>query len=783
MLARLGGWSFRHPRKIVGIWVAVVVVVFGSASVIGSAFDASFEVPASASRRGIDALDDHFGGFRSGTSGSIVFRSDAGIDDPAVQAVMEELFAEVGKFEGVTVSSPYGGRGSASQVSEDRRVAFAAVSLATDLDFSETALIGADIVELLPEVPGLEIEIGGQVLAEFEPPESELIGLALAVVVLIVAFGSVVAMGLPIAVAVTGVGVGAALIILISNVIAMPDFATTIGALIGIGVGIDYALLIVTRYREGLAVGRSPEESTVTAMDTAGRSVVFAGLAVIISLLGMLIMQLPFVTGMAVGAAVTVAITMLAAVTLLPAMLGFAGASIEVTRWRGLIAAGFFAIALLGVGLGVPLLLVGIPLAVLVFIAGMFVAPLRRLVPRRPQPPLEQTIAYRWSRLVQAHPWIALIAGTTLLLVMALPVLSLRMGFSDESNYGEETTTRQAYELLVEGFGPGFNGPLVVTVEVGQPSDAAALGPLLAALASTPGVASVGDPLPNNFADPANSAAYLVQVVPTTAPQDEATTALVEMLREDVVPLAIERTTLEVNITGPVAVNIDFSTYLSDRIPVFFAAVLALSFLLLMAVFRSVLVPIKAVLMNLLSIGAAYGAIVAVFQWGWFGNVFGIEGAPIEPFIPMMMFAIVFGLSMDYEVFLLSRIKERFDRTQDAGGSVADGLASTARLITAAAVIMVVVFGSFVLENERIIQLFGFGLATAVFLDATIVRLLLVPAAMELLGTGNWWLPGWLDRLLPTITIEGHEPTEAAAAGDYPRGSAQRCLRERSNLA
>jgi RND superfamily putative drug exporter len=765
MLARLGGWSFRHPRKIVGVWVAVVVVVFGSVAAIGPAFDASFEVPASEGRRGFDALDTHFGGFGSGTSGSIVFRSHAGIDDPTVQAAMEELFAAVNEFEGVIVTSPYGGRGAASQVSVDRKVAFAAVNLAADLDFIETALIGADIAELAPEVPGLQIEIGGQVLAEFEPPESELIGLALAVVVLIVSFGSVVAMGLPIAVAVTGVGVGAALIILISNLIAMPDFATTIGALIGIGVGIDYALLIVTRYREGLAAGRSPECSTVIAMDTAGRSVAFAGLAVIISLLGMLIMELSFITGMAVGAAVTVAVTMLASVSLLPALLGFAGESIEVTRWRGLIAAGFVAIAMLGVGLGIPILLAGVPIAVLVFFAGMFFGPLKRLVPRRPQPPLEQTLAYRWSRLVQAHPWIALLASTTLLLMLALPVLSLRLGFSDESNYSEETTTRRAYELLVEGFGPGFNGPLLLTAEVGQPSDGDTLGPLLSALAATPGVASVGAPFPSNLEDPENSPAYLIQVIPTTAPQDEATTDLVERLRSEVVPAAVAGSTLEVNVTGVVAVNIDFSTYLADRILVFFGAVLALSFLLLMAVFRSVLVPLKAVIMNLLSIGGAYGTIVAVFQWGWFGSVLGIEGAPIEPFIPMMMFAIVFGLSMDYEVFLLSRIKERFDRTQDAGRSVADGLASTARVITAAAAIMVVVFGSFVLEDDRIIQLFGFGLAMAVLLDATIVRLLLVPAAMELLGDKNWWLPGWLDRVLPTISIEGDAP-ELEAAGD-----------------
>jgi RND superfamily putative drug exporter len=349
---------------------------------------------------------------------------------------------------------------------------------------------------------------------------------------------------------------------------------------------------------------------------------------------------------------------------------------------------------------------------------------------------------------------------------MALPVLSLRLGFSDESNSPEGTTTRRAYDLLVEGFGPGFNGPLIVTAEVGNAADRTALQPLVDALGSAPGVASVTGPVPSDPDDPSSSAAYLIQVVPTTSPQDEATATLVEDLRDDVVPAAVAGTTLAVNVTGTVAANIDFTQYLGQRILVFFGAVLALSFLLLMTVFRSILVPIKAVIMNLLSIAAAYGLIVAVFQWGWLGALFGIEEAPIEPFIPMMMFAIVFGLSMDYEVFLLSRVKEEFDRTDDAFGSVADGLASTARVITAAAAIMVVVFGSFVFEDDRIIKLFGLGLAVAVLLDATIVRMLLVPATMELLGTRNWWLPGWLQQALPRLSLEGQHVPRPVEVGD-----------------
>ena len=348
---------------------------------------------------------------------------------------------------------------------------------------------------------------------------------------------------------------------------------------------------------------------------------------------------------------------------------------------------------------------------------------------------------------------------------MALPVLSLRLGFSDESNYSEETTTRRAYDLLVAGFGPGFNGPLIVTAEVGDAADRAALDPLVAALSSAPGVASVTGPLPSDQSDPSSSAAYLIQVVPASAPQDEETSTLVMDLRDDVVPAAVAGTALDVNITGIVASNIDFTDYLAQRIVIFFGAVLALSFVLLMVVFRSTLVPIKAVIMNLLSIAAAYGFIVAVFQWGWFGGVFGIEEGPIEPFIPIMMFAIVFGLSMDYEIFLLSRVKEEFDRTGDAVGSVADGLASTARVITAAAAIMVVIFGSFVFEDDRIASMFGLGLAVAILLDATIVRMLLVPATMSLLGERNWWLPGWLQRTLPRISIGDvplPEPLEVA---------------------
>jgi RND superfamily putative drug exporter len=517
-----------------------------------------------------------------------------------------------------------------------------------------------------------------------------------------------------------------------------------------------------------LHAGLSPEEATGVAIDTAGRAVIFAGITVVISLMGMLLIGLSFISGMGIGAAITVAVTMLASVTLLPAFLGFARERVEVTPWYALVAAALVSVGLLGAGLGYPVMLAGFPVAVVLFIVGRWIPRLNSFVPRRAPTPVQETLAYRWSRLIQTRPLLWLGVGTALLLVLAAPVLTLRLGFSDEGNYPEETTTRQAYDLLAEGFGPGFNGPLVLTAEVGEAADHEVVPALVAAIAETDGVASVAPAFPSDGTNPDAPAAYLVQVFPTTSPQDAATSELVRTLRDEVIPGAIAGSSLEVNVTGLVASNIDFTRYLEGRIVVFFGAVLALSFLLLMAVFRSVLVPVKAVLMNVLSIASAYGIVIAIFQWGWLGSLFGTEAAPIEPFIPMMMFAIVFGLSMDYEVFLLSRVREEYDRTGDAKGSVADGLASTARVITAAAAIMVVVFGSFMFEPDRIITLFGMGLALAVLLDATVVRMLLVPATMELLGERNWWMPSWLDRAVPSIHVERRrvaEPVQADAAG------------------
>ena len=769
MYSSLARFCYRHPWRVLVTWLLVVVIAAGAARGLGAAYGGAPNTRDSESSRGADILDEHFGRIGAVISGRIVFRAAQGVDDPAVRSAMSELFDEVGAIEGITVGSPYDGDGArriAVRGPEAGLIAYADIDTGADIAANEAADIGVEIDHLieaggLRSMDGMQVEVGGAWLAERELPESEAIGLAFAVFVLILAVGSVVAMGLTVAAALAGVAIGAAGIVMLSNVVTVPEFAPTLGLMIGIGVGIDYALFIITRYREWTGRGLPPEEAAAAALDSAGRSVIFAGATVVVSLLGLLLMGLPFVAGLGMAAALTVAVVMAASVTLLPAAIGLIGDRVSTTRVRGVLATALLGVALLGVGTGVRPLLVGAPAAIAVLIAGSFDGarnPLRRELPRRKDKPLRDTGWYRLSRVVQSRPWLFAIGGTVVLLALAAPVLGLRLGFSDEGNFAEETTTRKAYDLLAEGFGPGANGPLIVVAEASDPGEIERLKDLSAALNRTEGVAFASQPIANPTVD-----AFFIRVQPSTGPQDEATEDLVHRIRDDVIPQALEGTDTDVLVAGAVAFNIDFTDYLAGRIPIFFAAVLGASFLLLMAIFRSLVVPLKAVIMNMLSIGAAYGVIVAVFQWGWFGGIFGIEPAPIEPFIPMMLFAILFGLSMDYEVFLLSRMKEEYERTGDAANSVADGLALTARVITAAAAIMVVVFGSFVLEDSRVIRLFGLGLATAIAIDATLVRMVIVPSTMELLGARNWWLPRWLDRILPNLRVEGELASRSAS--------------------
>ena len=469
MFGRFGSWCYRRRGRVVITWLLVLVIGGAVSGAVGSNFKSDFDLPDVESRAGFDILERDFGGRGAGTSGTIVLQSDDGFSE-AEQADINAFLDKVGTLEDTRVESPFVAGGE-RQVSSDGTIAYANVEVAGELDQEAAMEFGSSVRDLQPGIDGVRVEYGGNMFNEFEPPSSELLGLAFAIVILIVAFGSVLAMGLPIGVALGGIGVGSILLGLLSNLTSMPDFATTLGVMIGLGVGIDYALFIVTRYREQLRVGHTVEESIAIAIDTSGRAVTFAGLTVVISLLGMLLMGVSFVQGLGIGAATVVAVTMVASLTLLPALLGFAGTRVEVTRWRGLIAAGLVAVALVGLGLKVQPLLVGFPLAVVVMLLGLAWAPLKREVPRRDPKPLRETTAYRWSRVVQAHPWSMALVGTAVLLLLAVPVLGMRLGFSDDGNAPADRTTRQAYDLLADGFGPGFNGPLTLVAELPDGAD------------------------------------------------------------------------------------------------------------------------------------------------------------------------------------------------------------------------------------------------------------------------------------------------------------------------
>jgi len=702
-------FCYRRRRYVLGAWIVLLATLIFSSQAFAGEFTTEFKLPGSESQNAIDLLEESGVAERTGIQGQVVFQADQGVDDPEVRRSVESLLSKIdSEIDGVEVVSPYA-PGNEHQIADNGRIAYA------ELNFSDREyaayLDAADVIEPMgeaAEIEGLRIEFGGDMFAAEPQFSSEFIGIAAAIVILLIAFGSIIAMGLPIATALFGIGAGTAIVTLMTRVLDMPEFTLQLAAMIGIGVGIDYALLIVSRYRESLAEGLEPEGAVIRSLNTSGRAVVFAGITVVIALLGMFLMELDFVRGLSIAAIMAVLMTMLAAITLLPALLGFAGRAID-----------------------------------------------RFGLPHRQENPgeIHRTIWWRWSRVIQAHPWPAFILSAGLLILLTIPLLSLRLGFGDAGNRPDTDTSKQAYDLLSEGFGPGFNGSILVIArpDDGSDPDQGELNELADSLAATEGVDSVTEP--QMLGD---TSIALINVFPTTAPQDEETTDLVHRLRKEAIPPVEAGTSLDVLTTGGPPGVVDFADYVAERLPIFIGAVLALSFLLLLVVFHSVVVPLKAVLMNLLSIGAALGVIVAVFQWGWGADLIGLarEG-PVEAWAPMMLFAILFGLSMDYEVFLLTRVREEYDKHGDNARAVADGLATTGRVITAAAAIMVCVFGSFVLSDLRDIKLFGFGLAFAVFIDATVVRLVLVPSAMELMGKANWWAPSWLVRYLPTIRVDG----------------------------
>jgi RND superfamily putative drug exporter len=706
MLQALARACYRRRWRVLATWVVLLVGLFALNSAFGGKFLDEFDLPGSESQEALDLLEEHGFEARTGFGGQVVFTADD-VRAPEVRQGMEDLFDEVElAIAPGEVISPYTPEG-ARNINEDGTIAYAEVNMG-DRDSDQYYDIGAEVRDLVADtdVPGTTIELGGDAFVEEVEFSSEALGFLAAMVILLIAFGSLLAMGLPLMTAIFGIVTGIAIVGLVVNLVGMPSFSNQAVAMIGIGVGIDYALLIVTRYRESLHAGLSPENATARAIDTAGRSVLFAGTTVIIAVMGLFVVGLDMIRGLAIGISIGVLMTMLAALTLLPAVLGFVGANID--------------------RLGLP----------------------HR---GRREGTDRRSVWYRWSRLIQRRPWTPLLVGAAVLLVLAIPVFGIRLGFGDAGNRPTSDTTRRAYDLIAEGFGEGANGPLLIVAESqGGAIDMDTLGELSATLNETPGVAAAAPPIPNEAGD-----AAIIPLNPTTSPQARDTNDLVHNLRDEVVPEAIGDSPTTVKVGGATASVVDFSEFTADRLPWFIAAVLALSFLLLMVVFRSLLVPAKAVVMNLLSVGAAYGIIVAVFQWGWGKDLVGVgKEGPIDAWVPMMLFAVIFGLSMDYEVFLLSRIREEYDRTGDNATAVANGLAATARVITAAAAIMFCVFGAFVLGSDRSLKLFGLGLAMAVLLDATIVRLVLVPATMELLGDRNWWLPRWLDRLLPVVHVD-----------------------------
>jgi RND superfamily putative drug exporter len=720
-LARIAGWCHDHRWWVLALWVVTLIGVNVVAQGVGSNFSNNLTGGAQPVQQ---ILDQAFPS-QSGSPAQVVISTTGPV---TAQSVRHRTAALVGALEPLAhvsqVVSPFSPAGT-HQVSTDGHVAY------VQLEFDQQAgdLPQAAINQVITtaqsfSAPGYHVAVGGQAIslvAGGKPGSSEGIGILAAIIIMLLAFGSVVAMGLPIITALFGIAVAFAVLDLLSHVITTPTFAPEMMAMIGLGVGIDYALFIVTRYRQGLAEGRTPRQATAVSLATSGRSVVFAGSTVILSLLGLFILQLPFMRGLAVGAIAAVVLVMLAAVTLLPAMLGFSGRAID--------------------GLHVPGLL------------------------QSAAEPSERGFWYRWSRTVQRHPIRSGGAALLCLLVLIIPFFSMRLAFTDAGNDPPSSTTRQAFDALATGFGPGFNGPLIVAASVPD-GQRATVGSLRAKVAATPGVVFA---TPVQFSASGHDAVIIAY--PATSPQSATTEALVHTLRDQAIPAATSGTGVRAYVGGETAGSVDASTYLSARLPWVIAVVLLLAFLLLMAVFRSVAIPAKAVVVNMLSMGAAYGVIVAVFQWGWLGGVIGIGSTgPIDPWIPLMMFTILFGLSMDYEVFLLSRIREEWRRTGDPSTSVADGLAKTARVITAAAAIMVCVFGSFVIGDPlHVLKVFGLGLAAAIFIDATLVRMVLVPSVMELLGRANWWMPSWLDRIVPTLGVEVNVgPPDGSGAPTIP---------------
>ncbi|MGJ0152644.1 MMPL family transporter [Streptomyces sp. CH8.1] len=719
-MAVFARWCMRHRLLAVLIWLLALGGTAAAAATAGAAFSNNYEVPGTESGKANDLLREGFQG-QGGDTDTIVWRAPdhQNARTPDIEQRMTRALDTVAGLPGVgSVAGPYGpGPESAARISPDGRTAYAVVTFDQPADSVPKAQARA-VVDAAKnpatEAGGLQVELGGRAIQLTEAPTAhlaEVIGVAVAALVLFLAFGSLAASLLPIATALVSVGTAYFGITLLGHAMPVADFAPMLGTLIGLGVGIDYALFIVTRHRKGLARGLPVEEAATAAVATTGRAVVFAGATVCIALLGMLVLRLNFLNGVAIAACVTVVLTVAASVTLLPALLSCIGMRALSRRER------------------------------------------RRLAAEGPKPEQSSGFAVRWSAFVERHPKLLGAVATAVMVVLALPTLSLHLGTSDQGNNPATSTTRQAYDLLAEGFGPGANGPLAVVARLDGAGDRLAVDQLAQALRTTPGVASTGPAVLNRSGDTA-----VLTVVPDSAPQSRATSDLVDTLRQDVIPRAGQGNSMEVHVGGVTAAYDDFAEVIIGKLPLFVTVVVALGCVLLLLAFRSIGIPLKAAAMNVAAVASSFGVVVAIFQWGWGSERLGLGSAgPIEPFLPVIMVSVLFGLSMDYQVFLVSRMYEEWLETGDNRRAVRVGLAETSRVINSAAIIMISVFLAFVLSGDRIIAMFGIALAAAVALDAFVLRTLLVPALMHMLGGANWWLPAWLDRRLPRISIEPPE--------------------------
>ncbi|WP_377273676.1 MMPL family transporter [Peterkaempfera sp. SMS 1(5)a] len=714
-MSALARWCYQHRFIVITAWVGLLIALAVMSQTVKTTYDNSLTLPGTGSGSAQELLQ-RSAPAQAGDSDQIVWHvSDGNATDPAVEQRMSAMLAQVSHLpEVASVASPYQPGGKV-QVSADGRTAYATVTFTDQADNLDHADINQVIAAATAaREPGLAVELGGKAIAgaeETPASDTSLIGIVAAAVILLIAFGSVLAMALPIVTAVAGVGSGLLLMAPLSHLMSVNGIAPILGALIGLGVGVDYALFIVTRHRRGLQSGLDPEQSAVQALNTSGRAVLFAGGTVCIALLGLLSVNLQFINGLAVPAAITVVCTVAAAVTLLPALLGVLGLRVLSRRQGRGLQSGGLGQAESGSGLWA-----------------------------------------RWSRIVPRFPAVLAALGLAVMLVVSAPALHLRLGFADASNDPKSTHTYKAYDMLAEGFGPGFNGPLLLVAQTQSAADRAALDRLDRALTAVPGVAAVETAQTMPGAGPT---VEVTQVLPATAPEDPATSTLINQLRSTVVPRYTHGTTLQVYVGGLTATFIDFATVTSDKLPWLLTTIVGFSFLLLVLAFRSLLIPAITAVLNLLSAAASFGVLTAFFQWGWGTNALGLGSpSPVEGYLPELVLAVLFGLSMDYQVFLVSRMAEEWSHTRDNARSVLAGVTHTARVITAAAMIMIAVFAAFVFTGQRGIAEFGIGLAAAVALDAFVLRTVLVPAVMYLCGRANWWLPRWLDRRLPHLAIE-----------------------------